>query len=68
MKQGYWAHMILKVQVFMNIDRGKELSDEIHDTFRELKESPYSENIDDRESMKGLFDRRMEDMVRRYDP
>ena len=53
---------------FTNTDHGKELSDEIHSIFRELKESLKSENIDHRKAMKDFFERIMEDLVKCYDP
>ena len=52
----------------MNTDHGRKLSEEIHNMFNELKESLKSENMDERKSMKDLFDRRMEELVKRYDP
>ena len=66
--QRCWSHLIREVDAFMNIDHGRELSEEIHSMFKELKESLKSENMDDRKSMKDLFDRRMEELVKRYDP
>ena len=65
--QRCWAHLIREVDAFMNIDHGKELSEEIHKMFKELKEFLKSGNMDERRSMKDLLDRRMEDTVRRYD-
>ena len=66
--QRRWAHLIREVDVFMNTDHGRKLSEEIHNMFNELKESLKSENMDERKSMKDLFDRRMEELVKRYDP
>ena len=66
--QRCWAHLIREVDVFMNTDHGRKLSEEIHNMFNELKESLKSENMDERKSMKDLFDRRMEELVKRYDP
>ena len=65
--QRRWAHLIREVDAFMNTDHGKELSEEIHKMFKELKEFLKSGNMDERRSMKDLLERRMEDMVRRYD-
>ena len=65
--QRCWAHLIREVDAFMNIDHGKELSEEIHKMFKELKESLKSENMDQRKAMKIAFDMRMEDLVKRYD-
>ena len=65
--QRRWAHLIREVDAFMNTDHGKELSEEIHKMFKELKEFLKSGNMDERRSMNDLLERRMEDMVRRYD-
>ena len=65
--QRCWAQLIREVDAFMNIDHGKELSDEIHSMFRELKETLKSENMDQRKAMKIAFDMRMEDLLKRYD-
>ena len=56
------------MDAFKSSEKGKELSDEIHATFSELKESLKSENMDDRRSMKEKYDIRMEEIVKRYDP
>jgi hypothetical protein len=50
------------------IDHGKELSDKIQNMFKELKESQKSKNIDERTSMKITYEKRMEDLVKCYDP
>ena len=65
--QRCWAHLIREVDAFMNTEHGRELSEEIHKMFKELKEFLKSGNMDERRSMKDLLERRMEDMVRRYD-
>ena len=41
--QRCWAYLMREVDAFMSIDHGKELSDEIHSMFKELKESMKSE-------------------------
>ena len=56
------------MDAFKNLDHGKELSEEIHAMFKELKESLKSENMDERKSMKITFEKRMEELVKRYDP
>ena len=66
--QRRWSHLIWEVDAFTNTDHGRELSDEIHNMPKELKESPKSENMDERKSMKGKFDTGMERTVKRYDP
>jgi transposase len=66
--QRCWAHLIREVDVFRNFEHGKELSEEIHAMFRELKESLKSGNMDERKSMKIAFEKRMEELVKRYDP
>ena len=45
-----------------------ELSDEIYSMYGELKESLKLENMDQRKAKKDLFDRRMEDLIKCYDP
>ena len=65
--QRCWAHLIREVDAFKSSGKGKELSDEIHAMFGELKESLKSENMDDRRSMKEKYDTRMEEIVKRYD-
>ena len=52
----------------MNTDHGKELSDKILSMFRELKESLKSENMGEHKSMKDFLERRMEDLIKCYDP
>ncbi|EQD55424.1 transposase IS66, partial [mine drainage metagenome] len=66
--QRCWAHLIREVDAFKSSERGKELSEEIHAMFRELKESLKSENMDERKSMKITFEKRMEGLVKQYDP
>ncbi|MHB8361943.1 MAG: IS66 family transposase [Thermoplasmataceae archaeon] len=66
--QRCWAHLIREVDAFKSSRKGKELSEEIHVIFKELKESLKSENMDERKSMKDTFDKRMEDLVKLYDP
>jgi transposase len=65
--QRCWAHLIREVDTLKSSGKGKELSEEIHAIFKELKESLKSENMDDRRSMKGKLDGRMEEIVKRYD-
>ncbi|MHB8360121.1 MAG: IS66 family transposase [Thermoplasmataceae archaeon] len=65
--QRCWAHLIREVDAFKSLENGKELSEEIHATFSELKESLKSENMDDRRSMKEKYDTRMEEIMKRYD-
>ena len=52
----------------MNTDHGRELSEEFHNMFKELKESLKSENIDDSKSLKITYEERMEELVKSYDP
>jgi transposase len=66
--QRCWAHLIREVDAFKDIEHGKELSQEIHAMFKELKESLKSEDMEERETMKAMFDRNMEELVKRYDP
>ena len=66
--QRCWAHLIREVDAFRNLDHGKELSDKIHNMFKELKESLKSKNMDERKSMKITYEKRMEDLVKCYDP
>ena len=66
--QRRWDHFIRKVDAFMNTDHGRELSEEFYNMFKELKESLKSENIDDRKSMKNTYEKRMEELVKSYDP
>ena len=54
--------------VFMNTDHDRELSEEFHNMFKELKESLKSENIDDSKSLKITYEERMEELVKSYDP
>ena len=49
-------HIIKEVDAFINTDHGKELSDEIHSLFRELKESLKSKNMGQRKTMRIAFD------------
>ena len=65
--QRCWAHLIREVDAFKSSGKGKELSEEIHATFSELKETLKSENMDDRRSMKEKYDTRMEEIMKRYD-
>ena len=65
--QRCWAHLIREVDAFKSSEQGTELSDEIHSMFTYLKESLKSKDMDSRMAMKMVFDRRMEDLVRRYD-
>ncbi|MEM4835440.1 MAG: IS66 family transposase [Ferroplasma sp.] len=66
--QRCWAHLIREVDAFKSSGKGKELSEEIHSMFGELKESLKSEDMDDRRSMKEKYDTRIEEIVKRYDP
>ena len=66
--QRCWAHLIREVDAFKDIEHGTELSEEIHSMFKELKESLKSEDMEERETMKAMFDRNMEELVKRYDP
>ena len=66
--QRCWAHLIREVDAFKSSGKGKELSEEIHSMFKELKESLKSKNMDERKSMKDAFDTRMKEIVKRYDP
>ena len=66
--QRCWAHLIREVDAFKSSEKGKELSDEIHAMFGELKKSLESEDMDLRKSMKGKFDGRMAELVDLYDP
>ncbi len=66
--QRCWAHLIREVDAFRNLEHGNGLSQEIHSMFKELKESLKSENMDQRRTMKIAFDRKMEDLVKQYDP
>ena len=45
-----------------------KLSDEIHSMFKELKKSLKSETMDERKSVKIKYEKRMEELVKRYDP
>ena len=65
--QRCWAHLIREVDAFKSSEQGTELSDEMHSMFTDLKESLKSKDMDSRMAMKMVFDRRMEDLVRRYD-
>ena len=66
--QRCWAHLIREVDAFKSLEKGKELSEEIHSLFKDLKDSLKSKNIDERKSMKDAFDTRMEEIVKHYDP
>lgn len=66
--QRCWAHLIREVGAFKSSEEGTELSEKIHGMFREMKESLKSGNTDECKSMKGLSDRRMEEIVNGYDP
>ena len=66
--QRCWAHLIREVDAFISLEKGKELSEEIHSMFKDLKKSLESEDMDQRRSMKIEFDRKMNDLVKRYDP
>ena len=65
--QRCWAHLIREVDAFKSSEKGKELSEEIHSMFKELKESLKSEDMDDRRLMKEKYGKKMEDLVKRYD-
>jgi transposase len=65
--QRCWAHLIREVDAFKSSETGAKISDEIHSMFSELKEALKSENMDERKSMKEIFDRGMEEIVKRYD-
>ena len=64
--QRCWAHLIREVDAFKDNKQGKELSDEIHAMFKELKESLKSEDMDYRMSMKNAFDKKIDDIANRY--
>jgi len=64
--QRCWAHLIREVDAFKS-EKGKELSDEIHAMFVELKTSLELKDMNKRKSMKDTFDKRMEELVKRYD-
>ena len=66
--QRCWAHLIREVDAFISLEKGKELSEEIHSMFKDLKKSLESEDMDQRRSMKIEFDSMMDDIVKRYDP
>ncbi|EQD57712.1 transposase, partial [mine drainage metagenome] len=61
-------HLIREVDAFKSSENGKELSEEIHVIFKELKESLKSENMDERKSTKIAFEKRMEEIVKCHDP
>ncbi|MHB1623567.1 MAG: IS66 family transposase [Cuniculiplasma sp.] len=65
--QRCWAHLIREVDAFKSSEKGKELSEEIHSMFKELKESLKSEDMDDRGLMKEKYDKKLKDLVKRYD-
>ena len=64
--QRCWAHLIREVDAFKNTVHGDELSEEIHSMFGELTESLKLEVMDKRKAMKDAFDKRMEELVNRY--
>ena len=66
--QRCWSHLIREVDAFKSSGKGKDLSEEIHSLFRELKESLKSKDMDERKSMKDKFDGRMAELVDLYDP
>ncbi|EQD55842.1 hypothetical protein B1A_11774, partial [mine drainage metagenome] len=66
--QRCWTHLIREVDAFKSIAHGNDLSADIHAMFKELKESLKSENMDERKSMKIAFEKRMGELVERYDP
>ena len=51
----------------MNTDHGSKLSEEVHNMFKELRKTLKLKNMDERTSMKGKFDTRIEETVKRYD-
>ena len=53
------AHLIRELDAFTNTDHGKKLSDEIRSMFGELRESLKLDHVNERKSMKNLFDKRM---------
>ncbi len=65
--QRCWSHLIREVDAFKSSERGKELSEEIHSMFMELKESLKSEDMDDRRRKKDAFDGKMRELVEHYD-
>ncbi|EQD75760.1 transposase IS66, partial [mine drainage metagenome] len=66
--QRCWAHLIREVDAFKSSGKGKELSDDIHTMFGELKKFLESKDMDLRKSMKEKFDTRMDELVDLYDP
>ena len=66
--QRCWAHLIREVDAFKSSGNGMKLSDEIHSMFSDLKEALKSKDMDQRKDMKIVFDSRIEDLVKRYDP
>jgi transposase len=66
--QRCWAHLIREVDAFKSSGNGMKLSDEMHSLFGELKEALKSKDMDQRKAMKMVFDGKMDDIVKRYDP
>ncbi|EQD57543.1 hypothetical protein B2A_04749, partial [mine drainage metagenome] len=51
---------------FKSSDRGKDLSEEIHSMFADLKKSLESGDMDERRRKKDTFDGKMKELVERY--
>ena len=66
--QRCWAHLIRKVDAFKSSGNGMKLSDEMHSLFGKLKEALKSKDVDQGKAMKIVFDGRIEDLAKRYDP
>ena len=66
--QRCWAHLLRKVEAFEDkSDSGKQLSEDIHDCFKRLKEFLEKEpSMDERKEKKSLFEEEMKDIVKKY--
>lgn len=67
--QRCWAHLLRKVDAFQDVSgRGMKLSKEIHRRFKKLRKLIDSNaSIEERERKKNIWEKEMEDLVKRYE-
>ena len=67
--QRCWAHLLRKVDAFKDVSgKGMKLSKEIHRQFKKLRKFIDSNaSMEERERKKKIWDKEMEDLVKRYE-